>query len=200
MIIASQIKEHMEVKGSDGKHGGTVLAVEHGRLKGPALGFTGRFDFVEPFGVGVANGGVARGGRTAFGFELENEQRVGFDGVDRLVSESDLHEIWLLGLGSVEGGACFGVLFLGFLGGALVVQFLAAGDGDLHFDAAVLEIHLGSDDGEALFPGLGVDFGYFQAVKQQFPFAMTLLQFTPQLAWEQACRPAPQTRGLRAET
>ena len=33
MIKASQIKEHMEVKGSDGKHVGTVLAVEHGRLR-----------------------------------------------------------------------------------------------------------------------------------------------------------------------
>ena len=29
----SQIKEHMEVKGSDGKHIGTVLGVENGRLK-----------------------------------------------------------------------------------------------------------------------------------------------------------------------
>ena len=33
MINASQIKEHMEVKGSDGKHVGTVLGVEDGRLK-----------------------------------------------------------------------------------------------------------------------------------------------------------------------
>jgi hypothetical protein len=33
MINASQIKEHMEVKGSDGKHVGTVLGVEKGRLK-----------------------------------------------------------------------------------------------------------------------------------------------------------------------
>jgi hypothetical protein len=33
MINASQIKEHMEVKGSDGKHVGTVLGVENGRLK-----------------------------------------------------------------------------------------------------------------------------------------------------------------------
>jgi hypothetical protein len=33
MINASQIKEHMEVKGSDGKHIGTVLGVENGRLK-----------------------------------------------------------------------------------------------------------------------------------------------------------------------
>ena len=33
MINASQIKEHMEVKGSDGKHVGTVLGVESGRLK-----------------------------------------------------------------------------------------------------------------------------------------------------------------------
>jgi hypothetical protein len=32
MINASQIKEHMEVKGSDGKHVGTVL-IEKGRLK-----------------------------------------------------------------------------------------------------------------------------------------------------------------------
>ena len=32
MINASQIKEHMEVKGSDGKHVGTVLGVENGRL------------------------------------------------------------------------------------------------------------------------------------------------------------------------
>ena len=33
MINASQIKEHMEVKGSDGKHVGTVLAVEGGQVK-----------------------------------------------------------------------------------------------------------------------------------------------------------------------
>jgi hypothetical protein len=33
MISASQIKEHMEVKGSDGKHVGTVLGVENGRVK-----------------------------------------------------------------------------------------------------------------------------------------------------------------------
>ena len=33
MIKASQIKEHMEVKGSDGKHIGTVLGVEGGQVK-----------------------------------------------------------------------------------------------------------------------------------------------------------------------
>ena len=33
MINASQIKEHMEVKGSDGKHVGTVLGVEGGKVK-----------------------------------------------------------------------------------------------------------------------------------------------------------------------
>ena len=33
MINASQIKEHMEVKGSDGKHVGTVLGVESGQVK-----------------------------------------------------------------------------------------------------------------------------------------------------------------------
>ena len=33
MINASQIKEHMEVKGSVGKHVGTVLGIEKGRLK-----------------------------------------------------------------------------------------------------------------------------------------------------------------------
>jgi hypothetical protein len=33
MINASQIKEQMEVQGSDGKHVGTVYAVENGRLK-----------------------------------------------------------------------------------------------------------------------------------------------------------------------
>jgi hypothetical protein len=33
MIHASQIKEHMEVKGSDGKHVGTVLGVEAGQVK-----------------------------------------------------------------------------------------------------------------------------------------------------------------------
>ena len=33
MIDASQIKEHMEVKGSDGKHIGTVFGVENGRIK-----------------------------------------------------------------------------------------------------------------------------------------------------------------------
>jgi hypothetical protein len=33
MTNASQIKEHMEVKGSDGKHVGTVIGVENDRLK-----------------------------------------------------------------------------------------------------------------------------------------------------------------------
>ena len=33
MIDASKIKEQMEVKGSDGKHIGTVLGVENGRLR-----------------------------------------------------------------------------------------------------------------------------------------------------------------------
>ena len=33
MINPSQIKEHMEVKGSDGKHVGTVLGLESGRVK-----------------------------------------------------------------------------------------------------------------------------------------------------------------------
>jgi hypothetical protein len=33
MINASQIKEHMEVKGSDGKHVGTVLGVEDRQVK-----------------------------------------------------------------------------------------------------------------------------------------------------------------------
>jgi hypothetical protein len=33
MINASQIKEKMDVKGSDGKHVGTVLGVEKDRLK-----------------------------------------------------------------------------------------------------------------------------------------------------------------------
>ena len=33
MINASEIKEHMEVKGSDGKHIGTVLGIEAGQVK-----------------------------------------------------------------------------------------------------------------------------------------------------------------------
>jgi hypothetical protein len=33
MIDALKIKEHMEVKGADGKHVGTVLGVENGCLK-----------------------------------------------------------------------------------------------------------------------------------------------------------------------
>ena len=33
MINASQIKEHMEVKSSDGKHIGTVLGVDGGKVK-----------------------------------------------------------------------------------------------------------------------------------------------------------------------
>lgn len=33
MIKASQIQEHMEVKGSDGKHVGTVDHMENGRIK-----------------------------------------------------------------------------------------------------------------------------------------------------------------------
>ena len=33
MSNASQIKEHMDVRGSDGKHVGTVLGVENGRVK-----------------------------------------------------------------------------------------------------------------------------------------------------------------------
>ena len=33
MIDESQIQEHMEVKGSDGKHVGTVDHMENGRIK-----------------------------------------------------------------------------------------------------------------------------------------------------------------------
>lgn len=33
MVDASQIREHMEVKGSDGKHVGTVDHMENGRIK-----------------------------------------------------------------------------------------------------------------------------------------------------------------------
>ena len=33
MVNTSQIKEHMAVKGSDGKHVGTVIGAEDGRLK-----------------------------------------------------------------------------------------------------------------------------------------------------------------------
>jgi hypothetical protein len=33
MNNASQIKDHMDVKGSDGKHVGTVLGIENGRVK-----------------------------------------------------------------------------------------------------------------------------------------------------------------------
>ena len=33
MVNASQIKEHMAVKGSDGKHVGTVIGANGGRLK-----------------------------------------------------------------------------------------------------------------------------------------------------------------------
>jgi len=33
MITGSQIKEHMAVKGSDGKHDGTVIGTEGDRLK-----------------------------------------------------------------------------------------------------------------------------------------------------------------------
>ena len=33
MISASKIKEHMEVKSSDGKHLGTVLGVENGHIQ-----------------------------------------------------------------------------------------------------------------------------------------------------------------------
>jgi len=47
MVNASQIKEHMEVKGSDGAHIGTVDRVEGDRIKlaksDPASGGTHRF-------------------------------------------------------------------------------------------------------------------------------------------------------------
>jgi hypothetical protein len=33
MVDATQIREHMEVKGSDGKHVGTVDHMENGRIK-----------------------------------------------------------------------------------------------------------------------------------------------------------------------
>ena len=33
MVDASQIQEHMEVKGSDGKHVGTVDHMDNGRIK-----------------------------------------------------------------------------------------------------------------------------------------------------------------------
>lgn len=45
MIDASQIKEHMEVKGSDGKHVGTVFGVEDGRIKLASGGMEHTIDF-----------------------------------------------------------------------------------------------------------------------------------------------------------
>ena len=50
MINASQIKEHMTVKGSDGKHVGTVLGVEDGRLRLVSGGMDHEID------IGVVDG------------------------------------------------------------------------------------------------------------------------------------------------
>ncbi len=55
-------------------------AVEDGEVEDFAFGFAGGFEFGEPAGGGLI-GGFERGdGGAAFGFEVEEEERVGFDG------------------------------------------------------------------------------------------------------------------------
>ena len=51
MINASQIKEHMEVKGSDGKHVGTVLGVENGRVKLASGGMDHEIDIAMVYAI-----------------------------------------------------------------------------------------------------------------------------------------------------
>ena len=146
--------------------------VKDRRFERAAFGFAGGFDFGEPFRIGGANGVVARRGRAAFGFKLENDERVGFDGGEGLISKDDLHGIHLMGFGADESGAGFGVLLFGFFGGTFVVELLTTGNGDLYLHAAILEIHLRGDDGEALFPGFSVNFRDFLAVEEQFTFSI----------------------------
>jgi hypothetical protein len=57
MINASQIKEHMEVKGSDGKHIGTVLSVESRQVKIASGGMEHYIDFAMV--DAIKNGGIA---------------------------------------------------------------------------------------------------------------------------------------------
>lgn len=52
-------------------------------------------------------------------------------------------------------------------GFALVVDLFTAGDGDFDFDAAVLEVHLGGDEGEALLAGLNLEATDFLAVDEK---------------------------------
>lgn len=60
MVDASQIREHMEVKGSDGKHVGTVDHMENGRIKltksDPASG--GKHHFLDMNMVDEIKGGA----------------------------------------------------------------------------------------------------------------------------------------------
>ena len=51
------------------------------------------------------------------------------------------------------------------------MQLLAAADGEFHLDFAILEIHLGGNQGEAFFAGLAVELVDLLAVEQQFALA-----------------------------
>jgi hypothetical protein len=51
MASASQIKENMSVKGSDGKHVGTVIGVENDRLKVASGGIDHEIDLAIVDGV-----------------------------------------------------------------------------------------------------------------------------------------------------
>ena len=62
MINASEIKEHMAVKGSDGKHIGTVLGQENGHLKVASGGMDHDIDIAM---VDAIEGDVVRLRKTA---------------------------------------------------------------------------------------------------------------------------------------
>jgi hypothetical protein len=67
MVDASQIREHMEIKGSDGKHVGTVDRVEGSRIKlaksDPAAG--GQHHYIDMQMVDQIKGGAVCLAKTA---------------------------------------------------------------------------------------------------------------------------------------
>src|SRR5579864_6926616 len=68
---------------------------------------------------------------------------------------------------TADGGAGLRFHFPFALRFTLIVQFFSLGDGQLHLDVAVLQIHLGRDESQAFFASAGLQLVDFRAVQQQ---------------------------------
>jgi hypothetical protein len=75
MLNASQIKEHMEVKGSDGKHVGTVLGVEREQVKIASGGMDHYIDIAKDHYIDIAKVDTIEGERVTLSTTAEEAVR-----------------------------------------------------------------------------------------------------------------------------